>query len=243
MQKFPQFLSLIRMKKFLSILLLLCLSLSLTACPASEEPPAESDAYVLTSPSPDTYHCAENGVTYVRHPAVYLPMSLSREPFATYKNEYGALLSFFALSEGSEGDYLMHADADDLYPYYVIASEDYHMPSLTEMNPYQIMICSAEEEMFWLGPNVYDQVRTIEKVRKVVTAYEGGETATLPVLATETVRVELIFVSAVYPDLAYTCTYYEYDDGSCYFHESATGRCVRVESGLFKGFVLTPEDR
>ena len=135
----------------------------------------------------------------------------------------------------------MLADEEDLYPYYMITAEGYEMPTLAEMDPYQIVICTTEEEMFWLSPNVYDQIRTVERVRAIVSAYESGEAAQLPVLAEPTACVELIFVSALYEDFAYTCTYYEYEDGACYLKETATGRCVQVERGLFEGYRLTED--
>ncbi|MBO5050604.1 MAG: hypothetical protein J6D31_00225 [Clostridia bacterium] len=230
------------MKKLLSLLLLLSFTLSLAACPAPvPDEGGESTAHVLTSPARDVYYCAENGVTYRRQPALYLPMRLAREPYAIYENEHGARLSFFSLAEGSEERYLMLADEEDLYPYYMITAEGYEMPSLAEMDPYQIVICTTEEEMFWLSPNVYDQIRTVERVRAIVSAYESGEAAQLPVLAEPTACVELIFVSALYEDFAYTCTYYEYEDGACYFKETATGRCVQVAGGLFEGYRLTED--
>ena len=229
------------MKKLVYLILILALSLSLAACP-DEEPPTGSSALVLTNPKGGVYHCEANGVTYTRRPAQYLPMSLSTDPYATYTTDRGVVFSFFSFSEGTEGRYLMLADPDDHYPYYIIAAEDYEMPTLAEMDPYQIMICNAETEFFWLTPNIFDQVRTIEKVHKFVAAYEAGEAATLPVGKEPTVFVELIFVSATYTDFAYTCTYYEYEDGACYINETETGICRRVESGLFAGFRLTEDE-
>ena len=136
----------------------------------------------------------------------------------------------------------MLADEEDLYPYYIIAEKDYEMPSLSKMDPHQILICNAEEEFFWLTPNVFDQIRTISVVREIVAGYEAGVKESLPLLKTPTVCVELIFVSAIYPDFAYTCTYLEYEDGSCYISETDTGVCLRVESGLFDGYRLTKEE-
>ena len=229
------------MKKLLSILLLFSLSLTLFACTGGEVP-EESDALTLTSPQSGIYHCTETGVTYTRRPAIYLPMTLSRKPYAVHTTEGGAVFSFFSFSEGSEGDYLMLADEEDLYPYYIIAEKDYEMPSLSKMDPHQILICNAEEEFFWLTPNVFDQIRTISVVREIVAGYEAGVKESLPLLKTPTVCVELIFVSAIYPDFAYTCTYLEYEDGSCYISETDTGVCLRVESGLFDGYRLTKEE-
>lgn len=228
------------MKKILLLSLILCLLLAGCDC-IGDNPTEGSTGYALASPSRGVYTCAENGVTYTRRPACYLPMTLSRTPYATYTNEAGVVSSFYSLSEGSEERYLMLADPDDLYPYYLIAAEDYVLPSLAEMDAHQIIICTAEEEFFWLTPNVYDQIRTIEVVRRIVSGYEAGETATLPALSEPTVCVELLFISAVYPDFAYNCTYMEYEDGSCYFNETETGLCLRVESGLFDGYRLTPE--
>ena len=176
-------------QRILALVLALCALLALCGCPAGEQP-AETNAHPLTSPSIDTYHCAENGVTYRRAPGVYLPMTLGREPFAYYENEGGMRFFFYPLSEGSTDDYLMQADEEDLSPYYMIAREDYVLPSLADMDPYRVIICSAEEAEFWLAPNVYDQIRTIEKVRAIVRAYEAGESATLP-LGEPTVQVEL----------------------------------------------------
>lgn len=228
------------MKRIFAFLLSLGFLFTLSACQPGDEVPTDT-AYVLSSPAADTYYCAENGVTYLRQPALYLPMMLARTPYATYTNQHGVRLSFYALSEGCEDRYLMLADPDDLYPYYIIAAADYTMPTLAEMNPYQILICTAEEERFWLAPNVYDQIRTLSVVHKIVTAYENGKEAALPVLGKETARVELIFVSALYPAFSYTCTYYEFEDGSCYFYEMPTGRCVQVEGGLFDGYILVPQ--
>lgn len=228
------------MKKLTSILLILCLSLSLFACSGGELPQTSS-ALTLTSPAGGTFFCAETGVTYTRRPAQYLPMTLSREPYAVYTTEGGASFSFFSFSEGSEDDYLMLADPDDLYPYYMIAAEDYEMPTLPAMDPHQILICNAESEFFWLTPNVFDQIRTIEVVRKIVAAYEAGKASSLPTPEVPTVCVELIFVSAIYTDYAYTCTYLEYADGTCYVNETETGVCLQIEGGLFDGYRLTEE--
>lgn len=231
------------MKKLLSVCLLIALCLSLCACPGGETPGESSNALPLSSPQSGTYHCAETGVTYTRRPAIYLPMSLSREPYAVYKTESGAPFSFFSLSEGSEQRYLMLADEEDLYPYYMIAAEDYEMPSLAEMDPHQILICNAEEEFFWLTPNIFDQIRTIGVVKEIVSGYEAGVKESLPLLETPTVCVELIFVSAIFPDFAYTCTYLEYEDGSAYISETDTGVTMRVESGMFDGYRLTEEEK
>ena len=231
------------MKRLICCLLAAWLALSLCACGGSADTPAGSTAHTLTSPAPDTYFCEANGVTYTRRPALYLPMTIAQEPYATYQNEQGATLSFFALSDGSEERYLMLADPEHLYPYYLIAAEGYHTPTLAEMDPHQVLICNAEEAFFWLLPNVYDQIRTIAVVREIVAGYAAGEAATLPVWLEPTVCVELIFISATYADYAYTCTYYEYEDGSCYIHETASGKCLQVESGLFDGYRLTPEEK
>lgn len=230
------------MKKLIATVLLLPLCLLLCACPGGEPPAEESNALVLTSPKGGTYVCEETGVTYTRRPAQYLPMTLSREPYAVYTTAGGARFCFFSFSEGTEKDYLMLADEDDLYPYYVIAAEDYKMPTLPEMDPYQIIICNAETEFFWLTPNIFDQVRTIEKVKAVVAAYEAGEDTALPVLGKQSAYVELIFASATYADFAYTCTYIEYENGDAYIKETETGLCRKVQSGLFEGFRLTKDE-
>lgn len=227
------------MKKIVLLLLIFCFLFA--GCDCDGEAPVASAGYALTSPSRGVFVCAENGVTYTRRPACYLPMALSRTPYATYTSEAGAVSSFYSLSEGSEERYLMLADPDDLYPYYLIAAEDYELPSLAEMDPHQILICTAEEEFFWLTPNIYDQIRTLEVVRRIVAGYGAGKAATLPALEEPTVCVELLFVSAIYPDFAYNCTYMEYKDGSCYFTETETGLCLLVEGGLFDGYHLTPE--
>ncbi len=223
------------MKRLLCCLLLLAL-LPLYAC----TPPGP--ARILTSSESGLFYCAETGVTYRQRAASYLPLNLARVPYATYTNAQGARQSFFALSEGSETTYLAMADEEDYYPYFLIAAADYVMPTLSQMDPYEIVICTADEEAFWLQPNIYDHVRTIGVVKEIVSAFAAGEAVdSLPNGGSLRHRVELLFFSATYLDFAYNCAYYEYEDGSCYVRE-ATGTVLRVASGLFDGYRLEPDE-
>lgn len=205
--------------------LLLCLSLCLAGCPGGD------GAYVLESSDTETFVCRETGVTYRRAPAVYLPMQLCRTPYARWQSPSGASFAFFALGEESAGRYLMLADEDDYYPYYLIVADGYTLPTPEEMAVSEVLLCGAESETFWHPVNIHHRIGDFRRIEALLAARADGESATLPG-GTPAARVELIFVSEKYPELSYFCTYLSYGKGENYLYESDTRRTVRVPDGL-----------
>lgn len=224
---------------------LLCLSLllPLAACNGGGEPKANT----LTSPAPGSFVCTETGVTYHRTSFAYLPGRMQRAPYAIYRTPGGQEQCFFALGDTSAGSYLVLADRESYYPYFMIVAEGYEMPSLAALDPNIILICNDEEEYFWHDANVFDRVRLADRVGAVVAAWTQGADTTLPD-GEPLVSAFLIFAVHLeeseptegrYTEFTWYCSYYSFGPGQTYLSDDATGRTVRVADSLLEGYALS----
>lgn len=229
------------MKKLLSSLLALLLCFAAVGCSACSEP--ESEMRRLEFVNSETYRLLDgegNPVrTYRRASYAYLPRHMLREAWAvcnyTAANGKENTQYFYATEEASAENFLVLADPNDYYPYFMIVADGYTLPTLAEMKPNEAVICSTAEDLFWQAANVLDYVYLQDNVDALVSAFTlAGETSlpeSEPVAA-----AEVIFSSAEWKEISFYCTAYLYADGSAYLHDSATGRTAPVSEDLLKQY-------
>ena len=231
-------------KQLLSFALSLLLCLSLVACGSCTGDP-EIPPLSLTRTEDGAFRDEENGITYRRAPDAYIPNRMLRRVYATcrYTAPAGgeANLSFFAIGEDSAQRYLVYADPEDFYPYYMIVADGQALLPLSGLDASIIVICGTDEEFFWQTANVYDYVRTQAKIDTVLSAFLLGSDTELP--AGQPLRsVFLLFSSETNTDYSYYITYLEYGPGRTYLHDPSTDHTVLVDDALLDGYRLSFED-
>ena len=163
----------------------------------------------------------KNGITYVMAPICYEPISTELEPFAECASLKLQLFGIIGLDtdkwlseqyEGIGGVYYNEAAVT--------------LPTLTEFEPTQIMICIEETITTGLGAVVIP-----EDIDAVVDAFMNGEEAKL-VQGGESYKLK--FSSDKYEGIYYNLIYIEGDDGENYIYDRATRHCVNVGDVLIK---------
>lgn len=103
----------------------------------------------------------------------------------------------------------------------IFYSEDLTLPTLAEMAPTKIHVCTGEEITYGLVT-----IDDAEAVAKVVDLFMNGEDAEWPMLDSLD-TYELKFASETWPNLYFNLTYYEYEDG-IYLYDRNSKRCVVI---------------
>lgn len=217
------------MKKILlGLSLLLCAAL-LAACPAGD------GVYHMDVSEDGRFVCRESGIAYREAAANYLPRTMGTAVYARQETA-GAARCFYSCGEESAARYLVCADPDDRFPYFMIAAEGYALPSLSGMAPTAMAVCGSTNEFFWY--DVYDRSTNLSQIGSLVTLYETGESIRLPDGNVETL-LYLIFFSEDYPEYGYVCKYIVLDSGDAFIADPEGGRTVRANPALMAGLRLT----
>ena len=103
----------------------------------------------------------------------------------------------------------------------IFYSDDQTLPTLTEMSPNKIHICTGETITYGVA-----SVEDSAVVGQLVDLYMNGEAVEWPMLDSLD-TYELKFVSVTHPHLYYNLTYYEYEEG-IYIYDRNSKRCVEI---------------
>lgn len=212
----------------LAISLLLCVA-CLAACPADD------GVFHMDVSEDGRFVCRESGVAYREAPSNYLPRTMRTTAYARQETA-GAARWFYPCGEDSAAQYLVCADPDDRFPYFMLMAEEYTMPSLAAMAPTTMAVCGSTNEFYWY--NVYDRSTNLGQIGSLVTLYETGESCSLPAGNVETL-VYLVFYSDDYPEFGYTCKYIVLENGDAFLADPEGGRTVRANPALLAGLRLT----
>ena len=153
------------MKRYLLMLLSLFLCLCLLSCGSCNPPVETATPGQMTKLEEGRYRLEENGKVYTFASYAYLPNRMQRTPFAVCE---ATSQNFYALGDESAASYLVWADPDDYYPYYILTAEGYTLPSVAEMEPTTVIFCHSDEELFWLAPISY--MRNATSIANLVSA-------------------------------------------------------------------------
>lgn len=103
----------------------------------------------------------------------------------------------------------------------VFYSDDQTLPTLAEMAPTKIHVCTGDTITYGLTT-----VEDADVVAQTVELFTNGEAAEWPLLDSLD-TYELKFASEAWPHLYYNLTYYEYEDG-IYLYDRNSKRCVVI---------------
>lgn len=211
----------------LALCLCLCVLISCTACPSE----TAATTYHMTL-SERVYTCTETGVRYRVLPEAYIPCTLQNATYAIYAVNDTATIQFHELTAGTAGKYLCRATEDEgsLYPIYMLAAEDYTMPSLAEMHATRMVVC-GDTISFWLSR--YDELTDAERLATLVEAI-SQPLAKLPEGESPELRAHLLFFSEEYPDFAYDCLYLRYSGDRHYLYLESSETAARVSGTLLE---------
>ena len=103
----------------------------------------------------------------------------------------------------------------------IFYSDDQTLPTLTEMSPNKVHICTGDTITYGVA-----SVEDSAVVGQLVDLYMNGEAVEWPMLDSLD-TYELKFVSVTHPHLYYNLTYYEYEEG-IYIYDRNSKRCVEI---------------
>jgi len=154
-------------------------------------------------------------LAYNAAPTNYEPVSVG-DPYGYYKDMDMTLYEIAGLDpkEWLTQEYAGSATT-------IFYSDDQTLPTLTEMSPNKIHVCT--------GDTITYGVATVEDsyvVGQLVDLYMNGEAVEWPMLDSLD-TYELKFVSTTHPHLYYNLTYYEYEEG-IYIYDRNSKRCVEI---------------
>ena len=155
------------------------------------------------------------GLAYNAAPTNYEPVSIGEA-----YGYYGDIdMTLYQISGLSPKQWLTQEYAGSATT--IFYSEDQTLPSLQEMEPVKIHVCTGDTITYGLAT-----VDDGAVVTELVELYTNGEAVEWPVLdSLET--YELKFASDTWPHLYYNLTYYEYEDG-IYLYDRNSKRCVEI---------------
>lgn len=155
------------------------------------------------------------GLAYDPAPTNYEPVSVG-EAYGYYSDMDMTLYQIAGLDPK---EWLTQAYAGSATT--IFHSEDIPLPTLAEMAPTKIHICTGDNITYGVGT-----VDDSAVVADVVELYTTGEATEWPMLdSLET--YELKFVSPTYSHIYYNLTYYEYAEG-VYLYDRNSKRCVEI---------------
>jgi len=103
----------------------------------------------------------------------------------------------------------------------VFYNESQTLPSLTEMHPEKIYVCTGDDVIFGVA-----EVDDSGVVAEIVKLCAEGEEALIPI-SEAVVRYDLRFSSAAYPCIYYNLTYLEHEEG-IYIYDRVTKRYTAI---------------
>lgn len=154
-------------------------------------------------------------LAYNAAPTNYEPVSVGN-PYGYYKDMDMTLYEIAGLDpkEWLTQEYTGSATT-------IFYSDDQTLPTLTEMSPNKIHICTGETITYGVA-----SVEDSAVVGQLVDLYMNGEAVEWPMLDSLD-TYELKFVSVTHPHLYYNLTYYEYEEG-IYIYDRNSKRCVEI---------------
>lgn len=154
-------------------------------------------------------------LAYNAAPTNYEPVSVGN-PYGYYKDMDMTLYEIAGLDpkEWLTQEYAGSATT-------IFYSDDQILPTLTEMSPNKIHICTGETITYGVA-----SVEDSAVVGQLVDLYMNGEAVEWPMLDSLD-TYELKFVSVTHPHLYYNLTYYEYEEG-IYIYDRNSKRCVEI---------------
>ncbi len=154
-------------------------------------------------------------LAYNAAPTNYEPVSVGN-PYGYYKDMNMTLYEIAGLDpkEWLTQEYAGSATT-------IFYSDDQTLPTLTEMSPNKIHICTGETITYGVA-----SVEDSAVVGQLVDLYMNGEAVEWPMLDSLD-TYELKFVSVTHPHLYYNLTYYEYEEG-IYIYDRNSKRCVEI---------------
>lgn len=154
-------------------------------------------------------------LAYNAAPTNYEPVSVGN-PYGYYKDMDMTLYEIAGLDpkEWLTQEYAGSATT-------IFYSDDQTLPTLTEMSPNKIHICTGETITYGVA-----SVEDSAVVGQLVDLYMNGEAVEWPMLDSLD-TYELKFVSVTHPHLYYNLTYYEYEEG-IYIYDRNSKRCVEI---------------
>ncbi len=154
-------------------------------------------------------------LAYNAAPTNYEPVSVGN-PYGYYKDMDMTLYEIAGLDpkEWLTQEYAGSATT-------IFYSDDQTLPTLTEMSPNKIHICTGETITYGVA-----SVEDSAVVGQLVDLYMNGEAVEWPMLDSLD-TYDLKFVSVTHPHLYYNLTYYEYEEG-VYIYDRNSKRCVEI---------------
>jgi len=103
----------------------------------------------------------------------------------------------------------------------VFYREGLTLPTLAEMAPEQIYVCTGDEVIFGVAT-----VDDSDAVAELVRLYTEGEEDVMPI-SDSLIRYDLRFSSKTYPSIYYNLTYYEHEEG-VYLYDRVEKRYIPI---------------
>lgn len=116
----------------------------------------------------------------------------------------------------------------------VFYNTDLTLPTLAEMDPYTVYVCTGEEVTFSIV-TIDDQ----DTIHTLVSLFENGADAEWP-LVDAAATYDLKFLGDAYPFLYYNLTYGEFPEG-VFLYDRNTRRCVEIGDLLTNWIALVNE--
>ena len=154
------------------------------------------------SSSGETLIDNETGISYNVAPFCYEPTSLGEEISRFDNGAYEK--TYYRIGDIAGEEWI----TDDAYN--VFYAEGVKLPTLLEMSCNRLLVCEDGTQLIALR-----DITDGELVSAVIEGYVNGEPSKRVALGEHT-ALKLKFRSAVYPQLQYSLTYYEYKNGCVY---------------------------
>ncbi len=153
----------------------------------------------------------------------YVPAEITYEPtqmgeaYAYYKK---GDLTLYAIGDHDPALWLTEAYAGGATT--VFHDESITLPTLAEFGTEKILVCDTD-----IKTVVVYEITDAAMIAETVRLFTEGETCEWP-LIDSTLRFELKFASAAWPQIHINLIYGEFPEGN-FLYERASGRCVRID--------------
>lgn len=200
----------IEMKRMRFCVLLLAVLLLATACAPRFSQDGAGQGY--TDQKTDTFYAAM--------PAAFEAASREGEPIGEFEDEeFERVLAFYAIPKLDAKEFIT-----DEYGYVYCALDP--MPEFKDFSPNEILVCEEDA----VSVELY-RVTGVNSIAALATAWKAGEELELPMVKATTAR-RLKLASPLYPNLYYCISFYAYESGEVYLHDSESDHTVACPEAL-----------